>query len=68
MNIEVNGETREVGDDATVGDVVRGFVTDAARPGVAVAVNSEIVPRATWDDATLTDGAHVEIVAAVQGG
>jgi sulfur carrier protein len=68
VNVEVNGEARDVADDATVGDVVRALVTDPGRPGVAVAVDGEIVPSRAWDHTTLTHGARVEVVAAVQGG
>ena len=36
--------------------------------GVAVAIDSEVVPRAQWPHHALPDGARVEIVTAVQGG
>ena len=66
MELEVNGEVREVDDGTTVGDLLDTLVDD--RRGVAVAVDGEVVPRSTWDEATLDDGASVEVVGAVQGG
>ena len=36
--------------------------------GVAVAVDAEVVPRGEWGTHVLPDGAHVEVVTAVQGG
>lgn len=36
--------------------------------GIAVAVNSAVVPRSGWEDAAVPDGARIEVVAAVQGG
>ena len=44
----VNGEYRELGDDATVETVVRELGVDAR--GTAVAVNGEVIPRGEWAD------------------
>lgn len=63
MKITLNGEPAE--HEGTLGGLVDGHVPD--RAGVAVAVNSEVVPRDQWDRA-LADGDRVEIVRAVQGG
>ena len=37
-------------------------------PGVAVAVNDRVVPRAQWAAWRLSPGDRVEVVRAVQGG
>lgn len=66
MRIHVNGEPRHLDQPPSIGALVDGEVTD--RRGVAVAVDGEVVPRVRWDDVVLDDGAHVEIVGAVQGG
>ncbi|WP_296131448.1 sulfur carrier protein ThiS [Corynebacterium sp.] len=39
-----------------------------AADGTAVAVAEQVVPRSQWDTATLSEGASVEILTAVQGG
>lgn len=66
MRVRVNGDVLDLDRPVTVGELVDGSVTD--RRGVAVAVDGEIVPRSRWDDVTITEGAHIEIVGAVQGG
>lgn len=66
MKVTVNGQSRELDTAATVGALVDAEVAD--RRGVAIAVDGEVLPRAEWDTTTLTDGARVEIVGAVQGG
>jgi len=40
----------------------------ARTSGLAVAVNSEVVPRSGWSDTSVADGDRVEVVTAVQGG
>ena len=64
--ITVNGEPREV----TAGTTLAALVTalTAARSGVAVAVNDEVVPRGDWPSRRLGDGDRVEVLTAVQGG
>lgn len=68
MIVEINGERRDVADDATVADVVRLLGRDPARPGVAVAVEGRVVPRREWPGFILGESDRVEVVAAVQGG
>jgi sulfur carrier protein len=67
MTVYVNGEHRELGDAATVADVVQSLVERAER-GVAVALDGDVVPRSEWESTTLRDGAHLEVLRAVQGG
>jgi thiazole synthase len=62
----VNGEYRELGDDATVETVVRELGVD--RRGTAVAVNGEVIPRGEWHETALHDGQELEVLHAVQGG
>jgi sulfur carrier protein len=58
MNIQVNGEGREIAAGSTV----------ATQPHVAVEVNLEVVPRAEHGEAVLRDGDRVEVVTLVGGG
>jgi sulfur carrier protein len=62
----INGERRELADDARVPDALG--VLGVPRKGVAVAVDGEVVPRARWAGTALRDGARVEVLTAVQGG
>ncbi len=66
MIVLVNGERREVPEEATVSSLVEQL--SAPPRGVAVAIDGEVVPRGEWDETTLPDGARVEVVAAIQGG
>ncbi len=66
MQVWINGEQRELADGARVLDALT--VLGAPGSGVAVAVDGEVVPRAEWPAAPLTDGSRVEVLTAVQGG
>jgi sulfur carrier protein len=66
MRVTINGTPRGLTDEATVADLVAELTPH--RRGVAVAVNGEVVPRASWVDAALRDGDRVEVLTAAQGG
>ncbi|MBV9311650.1 MAG: sulfur carrier protein ThiS [Solirubrobacterales bacterium] len=68
LRVLVNGESRELSDSATVETLVRALSTAPEGRGVAVAVEGHVVRRAEWATTELANGAHVEVVAAVQGG
>ncbi|GAT15759.1 thiamine biosynthesis protein ThiS [Mycolicibacterium thermoresistibile] len=65
MRVTLNDETIEVDEQTTVATLLeqRGF----PEKGIAVAVDWSVLPRSRWDT-TLTDGARIEVVTAVQGG
>jgi sulfur carrier protein len=65
MKVIVNDEAVEVDDQTTVAGLLErlGF----PEKGVAVAVDWTVLPRSNWQT-TLTDGARLEVVTAVQGG
>ncbi|MGI8334025.1 sulfur carrier protein ThiS [Actinomadura scrupuli] len=66
MKLIVNGEPREVPDDATVASVVAAVTPATA--GVAVALNDEVVRRAEWPSTPVRDADRLEVLTAVQGG
>ncbi|GLZ80938.1 hypothetical protein Afil01_57450 [Actinorhabdospora filicis] len=66
MNVNLNGATRSLMDDATVADAAALLDVRPGR-GVAVAVNGEVVPRGEWGR-RLREADHVEILRASQGG
>ena len=65
MIIRVNAERLEVDDQTTVATLLQSL--GYPDRGVAVAVDQAVVPRSSWAT-TLSDGAHIEVVTAVQGG
>jgi sulfur carrier protein len=64
----LNGEHRELPAPATVDTAVRETGAPEGGRGVAVAVDGEVVPRGAWAKTPLSEGQHVEILHAVQGG
>lgn len=62
----MNGEDREVGEAATVEELLASLGMEPA--GIAVAVNMEIVRRKEYAGTKLSEGDEVEIVRAVGGG
>ena len=63
--VKVNGEMMDM-DGRTVAELLEKLDTTSQR--VAVEVNEEIVPRATYGEAVLKDGDSVEVVRFVGGG
>lgn len=68
MTIRLNGEERELPSGATVAAAAALLDVTADSRGVAVAVDGEVVPRGSWAETVVPDGAQVEIVMAIQGG
>jgi sulfur carrier protein len=66
MNIQINGENKQVADHSTVGDLLRSSELDPAK--VVVEVNLQIVKRNVFDTCQLHDNDSVEILRFVGGG
>ena len=65
MIVTVNDKRMRVDEHTTVA----ALLTSLGYPhrGVAVALDWAVLPRSSWDT-TLSDGARLEVVTAVQGG
>lgn len=68
MRIELNGESRELPQGATLEVAVRESGAGEGARGVAVALDGEVVPRGEWERTPLREGQAVEVLAAIQGG
>lgn len=66
MNIQVNGEHKQVADRSTIGDLLKMNNLDPAK--VVVEVNLQIVKRNAFDISMLHDNDMVEILRFVGGG
>ena len=66
--IVLNGDPHDAGAGQTVAAVLALLELPADARGVAVAVDGEVVPRAGWETFAIPDGAHVEVLTAMQGG
>jgi sulfur carrier protein len=67
MDIRLNGEACSL-EGRTLADLLALQRIDAAKPGVAVAVNAKVVPRAAWTTMTLNPGDEIDIVRPLNGG
>lgn len=65
MIINVNEKQVEVADATTVAALLVSM--GYPERGIAVAMNQAVLPRSRWAT-TLSDGARLEVVTAVQGG
>jgi len=68
MTITMNGKETNLAGPATLVTLLRENGITENTIGVAVAVNSTVVPRSKWDDVRLADGDNIEVINAVQGG
>jgi len=66
MRLKINGDEKDFPQLATLADLVNHLAMKADR--VAVELNRDIVPRASWPATTLKDGDELEIVHFVGGG
>jgi len=66
VQIQLNGETREVADESTVSALIAAMDLEPTR--VAIEVNHKVVRRNDWAETTLQAGDRVEIVHFVGGG
>jgi sulfur carrier protein len=68
MTVIVNGQPAQVDLGQTVAGLLAGLGHPPGGPGIAVAVNGEVVPRSTWPTTTLDDNDRIEVLGASQGG
>ncbi len=66
IEITVNGEARQITNDASVTDLVTSLELTAAR--LAIELNLSILPRNSWATTKLQNGDKLEIVHFVGGG
>jgi len=66
--IYLNGHPNDDGTRRTVADALALLDLAPDARGVAVAIDGEVVPRAGWETFAIPDGAHVEVLTAMQGG
>jgi len=66
MRLTVNGESREVPDALSAGQLVEHF--GLRREAVVVERNEEVIPRGQLDQVKLADGDTIEIIQMIAGG
>ncbi|HKW12943.1 MAG TPA: sulfur carrier protein ThiS [Candidatus Krumholzibacteria bacterium] len=68
MVIVMNGKKTTTAEAVTLVTLLQENGINENTDGVAVAVNSGVVPRRKWAELHLHDGDAVEVIHAVQGG
>jgi sulfur carrier protein len=68
VTVIVNGRPAEVDPGQTVAGLLAALGHPPAGPGIAVALNGEVVPRSAWASTGLGDNDHLEVLGASQGG
>lgn len=68
IQLRINGEQREWSGEPSLSALLVDLGIEPGTPGVAVAVNARVVPRAEISATLLNPGDRIEIVRAVQGG
>ena len=68
MNIKVNGETKKVSQGLTLHQLLLDLEIDPSRPGIAVAINQEVILRTQWGEIEIQQDSEIEIIRAAQGG
>jgi sulfur carrier protein len=66
--IFLNGQGSDVRPGETVAAAVKRLGVAPDAPGVAVAVDGEVLPRACWEAFALAEDARVEVLTAMRGG
>lgn len=68
MIIVMNGKKTNTAEAVTLVMLLQENGITENTAGVAVAVNSTVVPKRAWDSVRLSDGDVIELIHAVQGG
>ena len=68
MNIKVNGEPKEVSPGLTLHQLLLYLEIDPSRPGIAAAIDQEVIPRIQWTEMEIQPESEIEIIRAAQGG
>jgi sulfur carrier protein len=68
MTVIVNGRPAEVAAGETIAGMLAALGHPPGGPGIAVALNGEVVPRSAWATTSLGDHDRLEVLGASQGG
>lgn len=68
MYIQFNGQKASLPQTLTLACFLKNYAIEPQTPGIAVAVNGQIVFRADWSSKMLVESDQIELVHAVSGG
>ncbi|GAA3914499.1 sulfur carrier protein ThiS [Chitinophaga oryziterrae] len=67
MEVHVNNKLYAVQPGITIAALLQ-FIQLPSDKGIAIAINSQVVPKATWQQQTLQSADSITIIRATQGG
>ena len=67
MEVHVNNKLYAVQPGTTIAALLQ-FIQLPAQKGIAVAVNNQVIPKASWENQPLLASDNVTIIRATQGG
>lgn len=67
MNIYVNNKAIGLSEESVIADALQSL-SIATQKGMALAVNSQVIPMQQWTTYTLSEGDKIFIIKATQGG
>lgn len=68
MKIKINGEESLLDSKLNISGFIKKQFNGKEPRGIAIAVNSSIIPKSKWDETIINENDEIEIVTAVQGG
>lgn len=70
MQVKINDQIHQLTDSCprSLAGILLSFVPDLKPKGIAVALNNQVVSRSQWAETLVTDGSHILIITATQGG
>ena len=68
MDIRINGEAKTVQTGLNLYQLLVDLQVEPSRPGIAISLNREVVPRKLWQETEVEPDSEIEIIRAVQGG
>ena len=66
MVITINGETKEIGQEVNLDDLLRFFALPQER--IAIEVNKQVVRKKDWENIKINEADKIEIIHFVGGG
>jgi sulfur carrier protein len=66
MKVFINGETKEIPDEANLFELLRYFSLPQER--IAVELNKEVVRKKDWENIKINDEDRIEVIHFVGGG
>lgn len=68
MKIVLNGNEKDVNDGTSLFDLLKQSKIKNGKPGVAVAINNDVISHSEWENIKLKQNDRIEVIRAVQGG